>query len=55
MVVAGSAIQKASLEYTLEKNKPKAPFREIAKPKQKLHEMKMSEDDGEFKLTDGLF
>ena len=39
--VAGSAIQKASLEYTLEKNKPKEPFREIGKAKQKLHEMKM--------------
>ena len=38
--VAGSASQKASLEYcldTLEKNKPREPFKEIAKAKQKLH------------------
>ena len=54
LVVAYSAIQRTSLEYcldTLEKNKPKEPFKEMAKANQKLHEMRMSDDDGELKMA----
>ena len=54
LVVAYSAIQGASLEYcldTLEKNKPKEPFKEMAKANQELHEMRMSDDDGELKMA----
>ena len=58
LVVAGIAIQKVSLEYcldTLEKNKPKDPFKEMAKAKQKLHKIRMIDDDGEFQITYEIF
>ena len=58
LVVAASAIQKASLEYcldTLEKNKPKENFIELIEAKRKLHEMRMKEMGGKFEITDDLF
>ena len=58
LVVAGSAIKKASLEYcldTLEKNEPKENFKELIDAKRKLHDMRMNENDGDFEITEELF
>ena len=58
LVVASSAIQKASLEYcldTLEKNVPKDNFKGLIEAKRKLHDLRMLEDEGEFNITEDLF
>ena len=58
LVVASSAIQRASLEYcidTLKKNEPKDGFRKLIDAKRKLHNLRMLEKDGDFEVTEDLF
>ena len=58
LVVATSAIQKASLEYCLDnlkKNEPKEGFKKLIETKRKLHELRMLQTDGNFDVTRDLF
>ena len=58
LVVAGSAIRKASLEYcldTLKKNEPKENFKLLIEAKRKLHTMRMKETDGDYDITAEMF
>ena len=58
LVVSGSAIKKASLEYcldTLKQNEPKDKFKELIGVKQRLHDERMKQKEGDFEVTEELF